>query len=112
MFKLSEIKELIKLVDQCSVQELEIENEGARLSIRKPSKTEPVYVTAAVQPHMIRSVQQVLLTRSSCVQSKPLHRTTGHTKQEDSSLHKNRITDGRNFLQSASRRSGSFRECW
>ena len=38
MFKLSEIKELIKLVDQSSLQELEIENEGARLSIRKPNK--------------------------------------------------------------------------
>lgn len=38
MFKLNEIKELIKLVDQTSVQELEIENEGARLFIRKPSK--------------------------------------------------------------------------
>ncbi|OAB44152.1 acetyl-CoA carboxylase biotin carboxyl carrier protein [Paenibacillus glacialis] len=38
MFKLSEIKELIKLVDQTSVQELEIEMEGTRVSIRKPGK--------------------------------------------------------------------------
>lgn len=51
MFKLSEIKELIKLVDQTSVQELEIENEGARLFIRKPGKTEVVNVhPAAPQP--------------------------------------------------------------
>ncbi|WP_106768087.1 acetyl-CoA carboxylase biotin carboxyl carrier protein [Paenibacillus faecalis] len=42
MFKLSEIKELIKLVDQTSVQELEIENEGARLSIKKPGVAEAV----------------------------------------------------------------------
>lgn len=35
MFKLSEIKELIKLVDQTSVNEIEIENEGSRLCIRK-----------------------------------------------------------------------------
>ncbi|MFB6362628.1 acetyl-CoA carboxylase biotin carboxyl carrier protein [Paenibacillus elgii] len=47
MFKLSEIKELIKLVDQTSLQELEIENEGSRLLIRKPNKTEQVIVTAA-----------------------------------------------------------------
>lgn len=47
MFKLSEIKELIKLVDQTSVHELEIENEGARLSIRKPGKTEVVNVQTA-----------------------------------------------------------------
>ncbi|MFC4302647.1 acetyl-CoA carboxylase biotin carboxyl carrier protein [Cohnella boryungensis] len=44
MFKLSEIKELIKLVDQTTVHELEIENEGMRLSIRKPGRTEVVNV--------------------------------------------------------------------
>ncbi|MBP1155133.1 MULTISPECIES: acetyl-CoA carboxylase biotin carboxyl carrier protein [unclassified Paenibacillus] len=51
MFKLSEIKELIKLVDQTSLQELEIENEGSRLLIRKPNKTEQVVVTAAPVAH-------------------------------------------------------------
>jgi len=44
LFKLSEIKELIKLVDQTSIHELEIENEGSRLSIRKSSRTEVVNV--------------------------------------------------------------------
>jgi acetyl-CoA carboxylase biotin carboxyl carrier protein len=47
MFKLSEIKELIKLVDQSSLQELEIQNEGSKLLIRKPNKTESVIVTSA-----------------------------------------------------------------
>ncbi|MGV2881975.1 acetyl-CoA carboxylase biotin carboxyl carrier protein [Paenibacillus taichungensis] len=56
MFKLSEIKELIKLVDESSVQELEIENEGSRLSIRKPGKTEYVQA-AAIQPQMIAAQQ-------------------------------------------------------
>ncbi|OBR63040.1 acetyl-CoA carboxylase, biotin carboxyl carrier protein [Paenibacillus oryzae] len=51
MFKLSEIKELIKLVDQSSLQEVEIENEGARLLIRKPGKTEVVSVQAAPITH-------------------------------------------------------------
>lgn len=60
MFKLSEIKELIKLVDQTSVHELEIENDGAKLAIRKPGRTEvvnvqtspavPTYVPAAPVP--------------------------------------------------------------
>lgn len=35
MLKLSEIKELIKLIDETSVSEIEIENEGSRLRIRK-----------------------------------------------------------------------------
>lgn len=51
MFKLSEIKELIKLVDQTSVEELEIENEGSRLHIRKPGKSELVAVQPAPVMH-------------------------------------------------------------
>lgn len=47
MFKLSEIKDLIKLVDQTSIQELEIENEGMRLAIRKPDRTEAAVLPAA-----------------------------------------------------------------
>lgn len=50
MFKLSEIKELIKLVDQSSLQELEIQNEGYKLFIRKPNHTESVLVHTAPQP--------------------------------------------------------------
>lgn len=51
MFKLSEIKELIKLVDQTSVEELEIENDGARLHIRKPKSAEVVTVQPAPVMH-------------------------------------------------------------
>jgi acetyl-CoA carboxylase biotin carboxyl carrier protein len=51
MFKLSEIKELIKLVDQTSVHELEIENEGMRLAIRKPGRTEIVNVQTTPLSH-------------------------------------------------------------
>ena len=55
MFKLSEIKDLIKLVDQTSIQELEIEQEGVRLAIRKPARTEAPapavqYIPAAPAP--------------------------------------------------------------
>ena len=51
MFKLSEIKELMKLMDQTTLQELEIENEGARLLIRKPNKTESVFVQSLPSAH-------------------------------------------------------------
>ncbi len=40
MFKLSEIKDLVKLVDQSSINELEIENEGSRLRICKAAHQE------------------------------------------------------------------------
>ncbi|MDF2669539.1 MAG: acetyl-CoA carboxylase [Paenibacillus sp.] len=57
MFKLSEIKELVKLIDQTSVSELEIENEGTRLFIRKAGKTESVVVThaPAAQPTYVQA---------------------------------------------------------
>ncbi|MBG9793539.1 acetyl-CoA carboxylase [Paenibacillus dendritiformis] len=50
MFKISEIKELIKLLDQTSVHELEIENEGCRIAIRKPGKTEVFNVQTSAAP--------------------------------------------------------------
>ncbi|RCX23147.1 acetyl-CoA carboxylase biotin carboxyl carrier protein [Fontibacillus phaseoli] len=48
MFKLDEIKELIELLDKTSVHELEIENEGARLCIRKPGKSEVVQLQPSI----------------------------------------------------------------
>ena len=75
MFKLSEIKELIKLVDESSVQELEIENEGSRLSIRKPGKTEFVQA-AAVQPQMIAAPQ--VQTAAVVAEAAPQVDTTSH----------------------------------
>ncbi|MCR8642416.1 acetyl-CoA carboxylase biotin carboxyl carrier protein [Paenibacillus sp. N1-5-1-14] len=50
MFKLSEIKELMKLMDQTSLQELEIANEGTRLFIRKSNKTESIIVSGTATP--------------------------------------------------------------
>ncbi|WP_211745567.1 acetyl-CoA carboxylase biotin carboxyl carrier protein [Paenibacillus sp. Marseille-Q4541] len=51
MFKLNEIKELIKLIDETSVQELEIENEGSKLTIRKPGMTEFVQAPVNVSTY-------------------------------------------------------------
>lgn len=52
MFKLSEIKELIKLLDQTSsVHELEIESEGMKLAIRKPDRTEADGIAVHATPY-------------------------------------------------------------
>ncbi|GGH43156.1 biotin carboxyl carrier protein of acetyl-CoA carboxylase [Paenibacillus silvae] len=77
MFKLSEIKELIKLVDESSVQELEIENEGSRLSIRKPGKTEVVQA-AAIQPQVIAAPQQQVQPAAVVSEPAPQVDTTSH----------------------------------
>lgn len=109
MFKLSEIKELIKLVDQSSLQELEIENEGARLSIRKPNKPEPVYVTAPVQ-HTYAPIAQSapVNTAPAAAIETSVSATAGQAKQEDSSLHKIVSPMVGTFYQSASPGSAPF----
>ncbi|OWA37032.1 acetyl-CoA carboxylase, biotin carboxyl carrier protein [Saccharibacillus sp. O16] len=48
MFKISEIKELIELLDRTSVQELELEEEGARVVIRKGGRIEASLMQAPV----------------------------------------------------------------
>ncbi|MGQ3477558.1 acetyl-CoA carboxylase biotin carboxyl carrier protein [Paenibacillus sp. TY11] len=87
MFKLSEIKELIKLVDETSVHELEIENEGTRLLIRKPGKSEIVTVQAPVAAPAYTVAPQAAIPN---VQTQPDvgHVTAGETKEYASNLHK------------------------
>ena len=107
MFKLSEIKELIKLVDQSSLQELEIENEGARLSIRKPNKAEPVYVSAPVQ-HTYAPIGQPNYANPAPAALEAPVLSNGQAKQEDSSLHKIVSPMVGTFYQSASPGSAPF----
>ncbi|MGQ8874609.1 acetyl-CoA carboxylase biotin carboxyl carrier protein [Paenibacillus sp. TSA_86.1] len=99
MFKLSEIKELIKLVDESSVQELEIENEGSRLSIRKPGKTEFVQA-AAVQPQVI-AAPQAQPAAAVVSESAPQADTTSH-------LHKIVSPMVGTFYRASSPEAGSF----
>ncbi|MGG4219733.1 acetyl-CoA carboxylase biotin carboxyl carrier protein [Paenibacillus jamilae] len=87
MFKLSEIKELIKLVDETSVHELEIENEGTRLMIRKPGKSEIVTVQAPVTAPAYTVAPQVAIPNPQ-VQSDVGHATAGEPKEYAANLHK------------------------
>lgn len=55
MLKLSEIKELIELVDKSTLHELEIENEGSRISIRKafaPVMAQPMVMSPSAGLNM------------------------------------------------------------
>ncbi|MCL6576018.1 acetyl-CoA carboxylase biotin carboxyl carrier protein [Kyrpidia sp.] len=50
MFRVTEIRELIRLMDETSVVELEVESEGARLSIRKAQAAAPIPAVAPAAP--------------------------------------------------------------
>ncbi|MCZ8512822.1 acetyl-CoA carboxylase biotin carboxyl carrier protein [Paenibacillus filicis] len=88
MFKLSEIKELIKMVDQTSLQELEIESEGSRLLIRKPNKSEQILITAPVQQAFSPVVGQQPAAAAAAVQAPAPVSAPAEQTAEDANLHK------------------------
>jgi acetyl-CoA carboxylase biotin carboxyl carrier protein len=89
VFKLSEIKELMKLMDQTSLHELEIESEGSRLSIRKPGKTEAVYVTsAAPQPAFVPAAAASAPAAPAAVQAPAAAPAEAAAEDADAGLHR------------------------
>ncbi|NDI34220.1 acetyl-CoA carboxylase biotin carboxyl carrier protein [Chengkuizengella sediminis] len=92
MFKLSEIKELVRLVDKSTLQELEIENEGSRLSIRKPVISteiipQIVQQTPVVSQPVIQEVPQTQQT--SAVEDQTVEVIqSNQTESQDVNLHK------------------------
>ena len=93
MFKLADIKELIKLVDKSSIEELEIENEGARIVIRKPgtaANAASLQMPAQPQAAAADTVQPLAQTPSEAApapaQNKPIHED--QAAQETDKLHK------------------------
>ena len=55
MLKIHEIREIIRLIDQSTISELEIEGDGTRLSLKKNGLENAVVTTSFVteQPHVI-----------------------------------------------------------
>jgi acetyl-CoA carboxylase biotin carboxyl carrier protein len=88
MFKLSEIKELIKLVDQSSLQEVEIENEGTRLLIRKPNKNESVFVASPAVHNYAQVAPAVLPSAAASVPASEAPSAGVTAKPEMAKLHR------------------------
>ena len=101
MFKLSEIKELMKLMDQTSLHELEIENEGARLLIRKPNKTESVLVASAPVQHSFQPAVAAASPAAPVPAAEPVA-ALGAVKETNEHLHKIVSPMVGTFYQSAS----------
>ncbi len=90
MFKLNEIKELIKLVDETSVHELEIENEGTRLSIKKPNPAEAVIQQVAPQAYIPapQAMAPQAVHQQATVNQAPAAAAPQEAAEVNSSLHK------------------------
>ncbi len=82
MFKISEIKELIELLDRTSVQELELEEEGARVVIRKGSRID----ASALQAPVV--VQQQPQIQTVPAQAAAAAAAPAQASAPDESLHK------------------------
>ncbi|NBI27608.1 acetyl-CoA carboxylase biotin carboxyl carrier protein [Chengkuizengella marina] len=92
MFKLNEIKELVRLVDKSTLQELEIENEGARLLIRKPATNtevipQIVHQTPVVSQPVIQEVPQNIQTSAVEEQTVEVNQSN-QIEEQDANLHK------------------------
>jgi acetyl-CoA carboxylase biotin carboxyl carrier protein len=91
MFKLSEIKDLIKLIDQSSLHELEIQNEGYKLTIRKPNKTESLFVSSAPPQYALpvqAAAQQLQQTSGAHPMPDAAIYGTDTKNMENANLHK------------------------
>jgi acetyl-CoA carboxylase biotin carboxyl carrier protein len=90
MYKLSEIKELIKMLDQSNLQELEIQNDNYRLLIRKPlvqqstvvmpgpqsMAVSPATIHHSTQPIVVSANESNAITTPSHIESTQLHKIT------------------------------------
>lgn len=57
MFKVQEIREIIRLIDQSTISEFKYENDGATLSIKKESGTNVQVVAEEVSKQQVEQVQ-------------------------------------------------------
>lgn len=59
MLKIQEIRELIKAIDQSSIEEFKYENEGAKITLRKERKFEQQEQMQVVNPQMQPAIQTI-----------------------------------------------------
>lgn len=84
--KIHEIRELIKLIDQTTINEFEFENNGSIVKIKKGGQT--TVVTQAVAPVVQQEVVPIV-TAPVATLEKPADAVTQETVKEDTSnLHK------------------------
>ncbi|KZE55340.1 acetyl-CoA carboxylase biotin carboxyl carrier protein subunit [Brevibacillus parabrevis] len=71
--KIHEIREIIKLIDQSSINEFKLETEGAKVTLRKSSGTETVVVTQpVVQAQVAAPAAPAQAAASAPVQATPV----------------------------------------
>lgn len=95
MFKMHEIREMIKLIDQSTIHEFELEVDGSKVSIKKASgAVEAVTVPVVSQPIVQPAAAQAVPAPAVEVQAAPAAQAPApapapvEAKADDSTLHK------------------------
>ena len=104
MLKIQEIREIIKLIDQSSIEKFTYESDGAKLELKKGSGTQAAVAPTVVE--QVQPVQQEVSAAHSPVNSRnQMHSSTGSTSSTccystsgRSIITQNYITNGWNIL--------------
>jgi acetyl-CoA carboxylase biotin carboxyl carrier protein len=91
MFKIQEIREIIKLVDQSSIDEFEFENEGSTLKMKKRTGVaivESQYVEAPLQKTVLAPSQVDVNRVENAITNRVESKVEQATVNVDANLHK------------------------
>lgn len=90
MLKIQEIREIIKLIDQSSIDEFMYENEGAKIKLKKHSQGTETVVQKVVQEAVSQPVQPVQAEPVSpkVETAQPKEAAQEAPKHDDANLHK------------------------
>ncbi|MBW3113569.1 MULTISPECIES: acetyl-CoA carboxylase biotin carboxyl carrier protein [Bacillaceae] len=111
MLKIQEIREIIKLVDQSSVEEFTYEHDGSKINLKKNNG-----VTVSAQPQVVQAVEEVK-PAAQAVQQAPVQEAPAPAQPvkeapqanvEDENLHKITSPMVGTFYQSSSPEAGPY----
>ncbi|MFC7684748.1 acetyl-CoA carboxylase biotin carboxyl carrier protein [Ureibacillus sp. GCM10028918] len=89
MFKVQELREIIKLVDNSSIDEFVYENDGAKLKLKKNNGViSEVVVPAKETAAVVQQVAAPVVTETPKVEEVKVEENTAPLHVDDSSLHK------------------------
>ncbi|MDF2680748.1 MAG: accB [Brevibacillus sp.] len=88
MLKIHEIREIIKLIDQSSINEFKLETEGAKVTLRKSTGTETVVVSQPVVQAPVAAPVAVAPAAAAPVVAEAPKAAPAVAVAEDANLHK------------------------
>jgi acetyl-CoA carboxylase biotin carboxyl carrier protein len=104
MLKVQEIRELIKLVDQSSIDEFVYENEGSKIKMKKNTAT----TVTSLQPALQTAVEVVPAVQATAVQAAAPQVQVQEVKQETAPQEVNTQADSANLHKITSPMVGTF----